>query len=223
MVVSEVSHSVESDEGDFMPTVADELLKHQYIYVPWNETEHTSDLGVGIALHLQRQHRLPLTVVVSLKSNIPDELRKCDSVSERSGYADDGGVVLAYYPTYKVLEKIRHLSKSAVVMLEFPTESQEGWARLHGAYNVTTGEVIHAELTDGDRETLKQIVFEGYEGWHDDIAERSTLRLLGDLDKATAYDRELVLAFARETKSEQEIERLAKLLDRSEASHTADR
>ena len=203
--------------------MSDELLKHEYIYVPWVKSERKSELAVQIAVHLQQHYRAPLTVVVTRKPDVPDALSRWPSVSERSGYAEDGGVVLAYYPTYKVLEKIQHLEASVIVMLEWATDPQLGWARLHDAYNAVTGEVMHSGLTDDNRETLDRIVFEGYKGWHDDIAERMTLSWLEDLDQAAAYHRELVLAFARQTNSEPNIERLVKILYRFEASRASAR
>lgn len=203
--------------------MADELLNHKCIYVPWVKSERKSDLAVQIAGHLQQHYRAPLTVVVTRKPNLPEALSRWPSVSERSGYVEDGGVVLAYYPTYKVLEKIQHLEASVIVMLEWATDPQFGWARLHGAYNVVTGEVMHSGLTDDNREVLDRIVFEGYKGWHDDTAERMTLSWLEDLDGTAGYHRELVLAFARQTESEPSIERLVKILDRFEASRTSTR
>lgn len=204
-----------------MPTDTDEQLNYQYFYVPWDTQERKSQLAVQIAQHLKQHYGVPLTEVVALKSNLPDELARCASVSERRGCARDGGAVLAFYPSYEAMAKVQHLTESIVIGLEWPTEPLHGSARLHEAYNVVTGEVMSSKLTDASRETLDRIVFEGYKGWHDDIAERMTLRFLGDLATASAYDRELVLAHAGETKSEHSVARLITILDRFEASRAS--
>lgn len=59
----------------------------------------------------------------------------------------------------------------------------------------------------------------GYKGWHDDIADRLTRRFLDDLAEADQYDHDLVLAYARQTKSERSINSLTKILDQFEASN----
>jgi len=66
-------------------------------------------------------------------------------------------------------------------------------------------------------------VFEGYNGWHDQIAERRTLSLLSDLAAGDGYDRELVLAYGRMHKSSDAMERLEKILNKFEARTNAGR
>jgi hypothetical protein len=61
-------------------------------------------------------------------------------------------------------------------------------------------------------------VSEGYNGWTKSTDELMTLSYLKDLEAAGTYDRQLVLAYARQSESEQSIERLAKILNRHEAS-----
>lgn len=65
------------------------------------------------------------------------------------------------------------------------------------------------------------IVFEGYKGWNDSIAVRMANSYLEDLSKAGVYDRNLVLAYARQTKHESSIEKLKKILDEFDRTQTA--
>ena len=198
----------------------EEVLKHQYIYVPRGKTKDTIEPGKQLGLAVVRAHGTRLTVVTPLKNSATHhpELAKLEIVTERSGYPQDGGVVLAWCPTYKVMEKVQHLEKSVVVLVEWVPGEFEAWARLRGACNVVTGEVMDAGLSPEAAKALEGIVYEGYKGWHDDIAERMTRSCLGDLAKTDAYDRELVLAYARQSKSESSIEKLKKILDRFEVS-----
>jgi hypothetical protein len=95
------------------------------------------------------------------------------------------------------MEKVRHLSKSVMVLVEWPPERFEGWAKLVGAYNALTSEVMESGLSADGMKILEQIVFQGYNGWHDSTAERMTLSCLDDLAASQGYDRELMLAYAR--------------------------
>lgn len=202
-----------------MDDVAAEVLKHQYIYVPWIERKDTAEAGKELALYVAAKYGGRLTVVCAIKSNAihHDELAGLPIVTERSGAVVDGGVVLAWCPTYKVMEKVYRVQKSVIVLVEWPPERFDGWAKLVGAYNALSGQVMESGLSAGGLEALGQIVFAGYKGWHDQIAERQTLSLLADLKASDGYDRELVLAYARMRKSEASMERLENILNKFEA------
>jgi hypothetical protein len=116
------------------------------------------------------------------------------------------------------MEKVQHLKESVVVLVEWIPGEFDAWAKLVGAYNVATSEVMDAGLSPDALEALESIVYEGYNGWTKSTDVQLTRRFLDDLAKAGAYDRELVLAYARQTKSEHSIERLKKILDKFEAS-----
>lgn len=206
-----------------MPDQIDEVLRHRYTYVPRGVEKDTIEPGKQLGLAIARRHRVRLTVVTPRKDSATHhpELAKLDIVTERSGYPHDGGVVLAWCPTYKVMEKVQHLDKSIVVLVEWIPGEFDAWARLHGAYNVVAREVMDAALTPETREILDRIVNEGYNGWTKSLDERMTLSYLGDLATAETYDRSMVLAYARQTKSESSIARLEKILDKFEGSHKA--
>jgi len=190
-----------------------EITKHQFIYVPWVKESPLHGASPQLALHLRKKHGGRLTVVCPLKSSVPDELAKEVVVTERSGSVMDGGIVLAYCPTYKLMNKISHLKKSIIILVEWPTENFEDWACLVGAYNVATGEVMSTTLGDDGRIALDAILFEGYKGWSDDTARRMTLHYLKKLRDIGQYDRGTVLTYMRQTKGEASIKRLEKILD----------
>lgn len=196
-----------------MSLLRDEITKQQFIYFPWVKERPLHGASPQLALHLRNKHRGRLTVVCPLKSSVPDELVKEVVVTERSGSVMDGGIVLAYCPTYKLMNKISHLKKSIIILVEWPTENFEDWARLVGAYNVATGEVMSTSLGDDGRSALDAILFEGYKGWSDDTAKRMTLHYLKKLRGSGQYDRGTVLTYMRQTKSEDSIKRLKKILD----------
>lgn len=203
-----------------MTNELEEVLRHRYIYVPRGTGKNTIQAGKRLGLSVAREHHAALTVVAPRKDSATShpDLTKLDLVTERSGYPRDGGVVLAWCPTYRVMEKVQHLEKSVIVLVEWIPREFEAWAKLHGAYNVVTGEVMDAGLSTEALGILEGIVREGYNGWSKSIDERITRGLLDDLAKAGAFDRELTLAYARQTESEHSIERLRRILDNFEAS-----
>lgn len=201
-----------------MTSLKDEVLKHQYIYVPWVADKPVYQHSPQLALYLQKKHQARLTVVCPQKSNIPDVLKKAPSVTERSGSVVDGGVVFAYCPTYKVMSKVTRLEKSVVIVVEWPTESYGGWARLVGASNEVTGAVMSTNLTDAGRKELDGILFEGYKGWHDNIAEQITISHLRNLTVLGQYERDVVLALVRREKSEDSVKRFTRILDQFDQS-----
>lgn len=200
-----------------------EVLKHRYIYVPRGEVKDSLALGKKLGLAVARAHRMPLTVLSAQKSGATHhaELAKSTIVSERSGHVADGGVVLAWCPSFKTMEKLHHLENSTVVLVEWIPGEMESWAKVTGAYNVVTGEVMDAALSAEAQRALGGIVDQGYKGWTDDVSARMVRGYLRDLQAAGAYDRALVLAYARLTKWERAIQRLEKILDRYEAASDA--
>ncbi|UUW88646.1 hypothetical protein [Pimelobacter simplex] len=197
----------------------DEVLKHRYVYVPRGETKDTLQPGKLLGLAVARARRVPLTVLAPQKNSATfhDELAKLEIVTERSGQVSDGGVVLAWCPRFKTMEKAQHLEQSVVILVEWIPGEFEGWAKLNQAYNVVTGKVMDAALTPAAVEALDRLVFEGYKGWTDSISARMVTSYLTDLADAGAYDRNIVLAYARQTKHEGAIERLQKIMDAFEA------
>lgn len=116
------------------------------------------------------------------------------------------------------MSKISHLDRSVVVLVEWATESFAGWAKLVGAYNVVTGSVMDAGLSEEGHEALRAIVSAGYKGWHDSIAVRQATQQLAELAELGQYDREVVLAYARKERGEDRIKRLYGILDAFDAS-----
>lgn len=203
-----------------MSEIDPEYVKHQYLYVPWTEGLDSFGLGKALARYVADHFRARLTVVCPQKSNAEDhvELAKRPIVTERSGTVIDGGVVLAWVPTRKVMTKVHSLKKSVVIMVEDPSERFEAWARLVGAYNVVTRSVMTAGLTEAGVKALEGVVWEGHNGWHDSIAETMTIKHLRDLADSDGYDRAIVLEFASQRKGEHALQRLEKILDKFERS-----
>lgn len=198
-------------------------LKHRNIYVPRGTQKDTLGPGKSLGLALAREHRARLTVLSVQKSGATHhpELAKQTIVTERSGHIADGGVVLVWCPRYKTMEKLHHLEKSILVLVEWIPGEMEAWAKLNQAYNIITDKVMDAGLSEEAVEVLERIVFEGYKGWTDSISERMVSSFLDDLVALGAYDRDLVLAYARRTKHESSIERLEKIIDRFDATTAA--
>lgn len=206
-----------------MTNIDPEYLKHQYLYVPWTDKIDTFSAGKALGLHVAGHFKARLTVVCPQKSNAAShpELAKRTIVTERSGSVADGGVVLAWVPTRKAMAKVHPLEKSVVVLVEDPSEQFEAWGRLMGAYNVVTRQVMDAGLSEAGTKALEGVVWEGYNGWHDDIASTMTISHLKDLVACDGYDREIVLEYAAQHRSIHGLERLAKILDKFERSRSA--
>lgn len=75
---------------------------------------------------------------------------------------------------------------------------------------------MSTNLTAEGYKELDGILFEGYKGWNDNIAERITLNHLERLAALGQYYREVVLAYVRREKSEASMKSLIKILDQFE-------
>lgn len=106
----------------------DEVLTHRYVYLPRGTTKDTLQPGKLLGLAVARARRVPLTVLAPQKNSATfhAELAKLEIVTERSGRVSDGGVVLAWCPRYKTMEKAQHLEKSVVVLVEWVPGEFEG-------------------------------------------------------------------------------------------------
>lgn len=198
----------------------DEALKHRFIYVPRGTKKDTLQPGKMVGLAIARELRLPLTVLSVQKDGATHhpELAKHRIVTERSGSVADGGVVLAWCPRHKTMEKIQHLEKSVVLLVEWIPGEMEAWAKLKQAYNIVTDEVMGIDISAEAVEVLERIVVEGYKGWTDSISERMVRSFVDDLIELGAYNRDLVLAYARQTKHDASVQRLEKILDSYDAA-----
>lgn len=124
--------------------------------------------------------------------------------------------MIAWCPTRKVMQKV-YDRKSIVILVEWPSDRFEAWAKLVGAYNVLTREVMDAGLTDAAKKALEGIVWEGYNGWSKETDRILTLARLRELDDAGGYYRNIVLQYAAMERSLTSIDRLEKILNQYEA------
>lgn len=203
-----------------MSEVDPEYVKHKYLYVPWVEGVDTISLGKALGLYVAQHFKARLTVVTAIKQNAAfhDEFAKLPVVTERSGGVVDGGVVLAWCPTPKVMDKVHRLDKSVVILVEWPTENYEAWAKLVSAYNVVTKKVMQSGLTDIGMKALEGIVWEGYNGWHDSVAATLTTAHLKELAASDGYDCDIVLAYAAKDRGQLGLDRLERILEKFEGS-----
>ena len=183
--------------------------------MPRGAKKHTLGPGKHLGLALAREHRARLTVLSVQKGGAAHhpELAKQTIVTERSGSVPDDGIVLVWCPRHTTMEKLQHLENSVIVLVEWISGETEAWVKLCRAYNTATNEVMDAGLSDEAAEILDQIVSEGYKGWTDSISERLVRSYVGDLAALGNYDREIVLAYARQTKHQSSIKRLQKIPD----------
>jgi hypothetical protein len=191
-----------------------QMLGHQYLYLPWAQLNPKHELAPKLATLLASQHGATLTVVAPTLSAAPDALSRYDAITERSSRrVPEGGVVLVYAPTRGLEPKFTRLESSVMLLVEWPTVSYAGWAKLVGAYNVATRARMTAGLTQKGINALEGVMFHGYKGWHDAMAVRATTQCLHELQDIGQYDREVVLAYARRERGEERIKRLYPLLD----------
>jgi hypothetical protein len=205
-----------------MAEIDPEYLKHQYLYVPWTDGIDTIEAGKALGLYVAQQFKVRPTIVCALKSNAEyhAEFKKLTVVTERSGNVGNNGVVIAWCPTRKVMQKV-YGQKNIVVMVEWPSDRFEAWAKLVGAYNVVSRQPMRSNLNDEAMKALEGIVWEGYNGWSKETDKILTLARLRELDKAGGYDRDLVLQYAAMERSHAGVEQLAKILRQFEAERDA--
>lgn len=200
-----------------------DVRDHQFYYLPWSPKRDTFTLGEQLAERLGRHFSRAVTVLAVTRANVSSRryLSKQTIVTERTGHIPDNTVVIAWCPTRKLLQRLGR-TKNVVLLVESASTRFEAWAKLVGAFNVATGEVMTAGLSEVALKALEGVVFEGYNGWHDDLAERLTLSHLRKLAEAGHYDRELVVQYAEMHGSFHSIGRLEKLLDRFESTRALD-
>ncbi|MFY9714170.1 MAG: hypothetical protein WAK00_11910 [Microbacterium sp.] len=210
------------DSTQLMATELDpNLHAHRFLYVPWTQGVDSFSVGEALGQHLATHFGRRPTVVAATRASVSARryLSKQNIVTERSGFVPEDTVVIVWCPTRKVMQKVVS-DKNIVLLVEAPSTSFDAWARLVGAYNVFTQGVMDAGLNENAREALKGIVWEGYNGWHDEIAETLTLVHLRALDDAGLYGRALVVQYAEMEDRFLSIGRLEKLLDWFEKSRT---
>lgn len=198
------------------------LLTHQYLYVPWTDGVDMLAIGEALGLYVAQYFKVRPTIVTVTKQSVSTRrsFEKLNIVTERSGFVPENSVVIAWCPSRKVMQKV-YDRKNFVVLVEWPSERFEAWAKLVGAYNVVTREVMSANLNNEAVKALEGVVGEGYNGWHDETARILTLARLRELDQAGGYDRDIVIQYAVMERSLTSIERLEKILDQFEASRVA--
>lgn len=198
----------------------DAVYGHQYIYIPWSKNGSHSAASIAATKLIAAKHRLPITVVAGTLQSVPDEFSRAAKVTERSGSVKAGGVVLAYYPTNKLMSKIDQLSNSIVILAEWHQDNHSGWAKSVGAYNLVTDEMMTEGLSAAGNEAIDALLSAGYKGWHDAIAVRQARDALDELLQSGGYDRHVVLFRARKSRGESGISKLYSILDQFETKNT---
>lgn len=193
----------------------------RFFYVPWTLGIDTFALGEALGKQVAALHKKPPTVLAVTQAAVARRrwLATQNVVTERSGYVPHDAVVIAWCPTRKLMQKLDIEKVRAVILIEPAATQYLAWAKLVGAYDVLGREVMDAALTDPAREALAGVVWEGYNGWHDDIAETLTHGRLRELLEAGCYDRDLIRQYAEMNDRFHSIGRLERLLDRFEKQH----
>lgn len=200
-----------------------DLRDYQFFYLPSSLERDTFTLGEqlaeGFARHLARR----VTVLAATQANVSSRryLSKQHIVTERSGHIPDNTVVVAWCPTRKLLQRLSR-TKNVVLLVEPTSMSFDAWAKLTGAYNVATGEVMATGHDEAATKALEGIVREGYNGWHDELADQLTMKYLSDLAQTGYYDRAVVIQHAEMNGGFHSIGRLEKILDRFERTSVLD-
>ncbi|MCB8045021.1 hypothetical protein JM654_15365 [Microbacterium oxydans] len=138
------------------------LLTHQYLYVPWTDGVDMLAIGEALGLYVAQHFKVRPTIVTVTKQSVSTRrsFEKLNIVTERSGFVPENSVVIAWCPSRKVMQKV-YDRKNFVVLVEWPSERFDAWAKLVGAYNVVTREVMDAGLNDAATAALEGIVWEG--------------------------------------------------------------
>jgi len=197
----------------------DAIYDHQFIFIPWTSAISHSAASIEATERIATKRGLAITVAVQTLQYVPDVLSRAAKVTERSGHVKPGGVVLAYYPTYRLMSKIDHLWRSVVVLAEWHQDDHSGWAKSVGAYNVTSGVVMSDGLNEEGNAAIEALLFAGYKGWHDSMAIAQANRALNELLASGGYDRQVVLFRARKARGERGIEKIHSILDNFERDH----
>lgn len=101
-----------------------------------------------------------------------------------------------------------------MILVEWPAENYAAWAKLVGAYNVLTRDVMTAGLTEIGTKALEGVVWEGYNACLDEIAATMTTVRLTERAGSDGYDRDIVLEYAAQHGSQYSLPRLEKILDK---------
>lgn len=119
-------------------------------------------------------------------------------------------MVIAWKPLETTTRKhVYRLKQSVVELVEWAQPTFEPCARIKGAYNVVTGEVMPHGLGDDALEYFEEVVLTGT------VPGRTPLRL-SELRRIGGYDRALLLAYVRMSRHSLGAERLKRILDRFE-------
>ncbi len=205
-----------------MTSLSPALLGHDHLYLPWVPEKPVYQAAVPLTTRLHAHHPgRPLTVVCPQSRHAPVRLVGATVVTEREGAVQDGGVVLVYRPTYRLVRKFAQLTDSIVVLVEWQEPSFEGWARSVGAFNVVSGRVEGPRMSETGRRCIDDVIAYGDRGWQDEPARHATEVELRKLQKAGLYDRELILALARNVRGESAIVTLSRLMDQVEAPRSS--
>lgn len=140
--------------------MANDPDSHRYLYVPWTPGTDTFTPGEALAQHVASRHGKRPTVLAVTQAVVARRrwLASQNVVTERSGYVPNDAVVIVWCPTPKLMQKLDVDQARAVVLIEPASTRFEAWAKLVGAYNVVTREVMDAGLNDDAHEALAGIV-----------------------------------------------------------------
>lgn len=192
----------------------DQLLSHQTIYFPWSSVQGCQDDPVKLTTALAGQVGLPITVMCSDKSSIPDALQHADYVTERSQCVNGRqSVILLYYPTRRLFDRTALRSAKYVVVAEWPDEPLETWAAKRRAWNARTRATMSLDISPEITETYGRILWNGNNGWHDAPGKRDALRDLEALRDRNLLIKEQLIGYLLGEKSSSALDQLEKLVD----------
>lgn len=207
-----------------MSEIHEALKAHRYVYVPYSTNEVDKECAYAAAQFIAQHHGEKLAIVTSQRSDV-DDVDYIDTsggvTTNKYGSAPSNQVTLAWLPNRRTMSKhIYSRNQKALVLVEEIDTPLNAWARVVGAFNLDTEEVMSHGFSSEAHKALSALVFSGNRGWKDECTRRQALRHLQELDALGEYDRALVAEWMRALGryNEDHSKRFGEVLDSFETS-----
>ncbi|KJC64478.1 hypothetical protein [Agreia bicolorata] len=189
----------------------------QTFFFPWANGTGYPDDPTAFTLALSNKLRLPVTVLCSSQSSLPDPLRKAAFVTPRVNHAVRGpSIVLLHYPDYRLIDHIPLSYARHVVAAEVPSHPLDVWAAKREAFNVRAGKTMTLDIDDRVREIYERILWNGNNAWSDKPGKRDALQDLTTLRNMDALDRDSLIGYLLDEKGSWALDTLAKLIKQAQ-------
>lgn len=120
-------------------------MSQRLFYLPWIDGVNTYEKGIQLGKAIATELGIGRTFVVPSKNHLHPSLNRENVVTPRSGSGSYGSLKVLLFPDMRMGTRFLKHRQSPLLVVEHLSYKFDSWAKIHGAFNLQTSEIMQDE------------------------------------------------------------------------------